>query len=248
MKKITDILSAYDDLIENNQKQIKLLEEAAMRLYKEWFVHLRFPGHETTKIVDGVPQGWEIATVKDMGKVITGKTPSTAKTDNYGNDIPFVKIPDMHGVVYSLKTEIKLSKKGADIQKNKYLPPKSIMVSCIATVGLVCIAFDRCQTNQQINSIVLNDEDNLYYLFFVMKEIKSLLEGVGSNGATMTNVNKTKFENIKLLFPDETVIKKFNVFAEPIFDYILNISKQNEQLIEARDKLLPKLMSGEIEV
>lgn len=247
-RKIANILSAYDDLIENNQKQIKLLEEAAMRLYKEWFVHLRFPGHETTKIVDGVPQGWEIATVKDMGKVITGKTPSTGKTDNYGNDIPFVKIPDMHGVVYPLKTEIKLSKKGADIQKNKYLPPKSIMVSCIATVGLVCIAFDRCQTNQQINSIVLNDEDNLYYLFFVMKEIKSLLEGVGSNGATMTNVNKTKFENIKLLFPDETVIKKFNVFAEPIFDYILNISKQNEQLIEARDKLLPKLMSGEIEV
>lgn len=246
--RIADILSAYDDLIENNQKQIKLLEETAMRLYKEWFVHLRFPGHETTKIVDGVPEGWEIATVKDMGKVITGKTPSTAKTDNYGNDIPFVKIPDMHGVVYPLKTEIKLSKKGADIQKNKYLPPKSIMVSCIATVGLVCIAFDRCQTNQQINSIVLNDEDNLYYLFFVMKEIKSLLEGVGSNGATMTNVNKTKFENIKLLFPDETVIKKFNVFAEPIFDYILNISKQNEQLIEARDKLLPKLMSGEIEV
>ena len=108
-KRIADILSAYDDLIENNQKQIKLLEEAAMWLYKEWFVKLRFPGHEKTKIEDGVPEGWKLTRVKRMGQVITGKTPSTAIVENYGEDIPFVKIPDMHGVIYPLKTEVKLS-------------------------------------------------------------------------------------------------------------------------------------------
>lgn len=247
-KRIADILSAYDDLIENNQKQIKLLEEAAMWLYKEWFVKLRFPGHEKTKIEDGVPEGWKLTRVKRMGQVITGKTPSTAIVENYGEDIPFVKIPDMHGVIYPLKTEVKLSERGANTQKNKLLPPKSIMVSCIATVGLVCIAHEACQTNQQINSIVLNDEDHLYYIFFKMKGIKSLLEGVGSNGATMTNVNKTKFENIELLKPENEILKKFNNLVEPFFSNILALSKQNEKLKEARDKLLSKLMSGEIEV
>lgn len=247
-RRISDILSAYDDLIENNQKQIKLLEEAAMRLYKEWFVKLRFPGYENTKIVNGVPEGWELSTVKGMGQVITGKTPSTAIAENYGKDIPFVKIPDMHDVIYPLKTEVKLSERGANTQKNKFLPPKSIMVSCIATVGLVCITHEVCQTNQQINSIVLNDEDHLYYMFFKMKGIKSLLEGVGSNGATMTNVNKTKFENIELLKPENEILKKFNNLVEPFFSNILALSKQNEKLKEARDKLLSKLMSGEIEV
>jgi len=247
-RRISDILSAYDDLIENNQKQIKLLEEAAMRLYKEWFVKLRFPGYENTKIVNGVPEGWELTTVKEMGQVITGKTPSTVIAENYGKDIPFVKIPDMHGVIYPLKTEVKLSERGANTQKNKLLPPKSIMVSCIATVGLVCIAHEACQTNQQINSIILNDEDHLYYMFFKMKGIKSLLEGVGSNGATMTNVNKTKFENIELLKPENEILKKFNNLVEPFFRNILALSKQNEKLKEARDKLLSKLMSGEIEV
>jgi len=247
-RRIADILSAYDDLIENNQKQIKLLEEAAMRLYKEWFVKLRFPGHEKTKIEDGVPEGWKLTRVKRMGQVITGKTPSTAIVENYGEDIPFVKIPDMHGVIYPLKTEVKLSERGANTQKNKFLPPKSIMVSCIATVGLVCITHEVCQTNQQINSIVLNDEDHLYYMFFKMKGIKSLLEGVGSNGATMTNVNKTKFENIELLKPENEILKKFNNLVEPFFSNILALSKQNEKLKEARDKLLSKLMSGEIEV
>jgi len=247
-RRIADILSAYDDLIENNQKQIKLLEEAAMRLYKEWFVKLRFPGHEKTKIEDGVPEGWKLTTVKEMGQVITGKTPSTVIAENYGKDIPFVKIPDMHGVIYPLKTEVKLSERGANTQKNKFLPPKSIMVSCIATVGLVCITHEVCQTNQQINSIVLNDEDHLYYMFFKMKGIKSLLEGVGSNGATITNVNKTKFENIELLKPENEILKKFNNLVEPFFSNILALSKQNEKLKEARDKLLSKLMSGEIEV
>ena len=246
--RIAEILSAYDDSIENNQKQIKLLEEAAMRLYKEWFVHFRFPGYENTKIVGGVPEGWRVVPVKDMGEVITGKTPSTIIPDNYGGTVPFIKIPDMHDVIYPLKTETMLSERGANTQKSKFLPPKSIMVSCIATVGLVCITHKRCQTNQQINSIILNDEIDLYFMFFKMKGIKSLLEGVGSNGATMTNVNKTKFENIKLLLPQNEIKEKFNIVVEPIFSCIFAVNQQINELKEARDKLLPKLMSGEIEV
>lgn len=247
-QRIVNIISTYDDLIENNQKQIKLLEEAAQRLYKEWFVDLRFPGYENVEIVDGVPEGWQYKKVSSFGSVITGKTPSTAKSQYYGGEVPFIKIPDMHKGIFPLVTEVTLSLEGANSQKNKFIPKNSIMVSCIATVGLVNISIEDCQTNQQINSIVLADERSLYYLYFAMKDLKSLLDGVGSNGATMTNVNKEKFSNLSILCPDTLLLEKYHEYSKPLFDKILNLSKNINYLTEARDRLLPKLMSGEIEV
>lgn len=246
--KIVSILSVYDDLIGNNQKQIKLLEEAAQRLYKEWFVDLHFPRYEDVKIVDGVPEGWTYKRVEEFGEVITGKTPSTSKTEYYGGNIPFVTIPDMHGKVFPLVTEKTLTKVGADTQKNKYLPANTVIVSCIATVGLVNIAVEPCQTNQQINSVILHDDNDLYFFYESMKRIKALLDGVGSNGATMTNVNKTKFSNIKVLYPTEDLVLKYNEFCKPIFDKILALYKAMLISEQSRDRLLPKLMSGEIEV
>lgn len=246
--RIADLLSVYDNLIKNNQKQIKLLEEAAQRLYKEWFVDLRFPGYEGMEIIDGVPAGWKYKIVSEFGEVITGKTPSTSKDDYYGGNIPFVTIPDMHGNVYPLTTEKTLTKLGADTQKNKYLPKNSVIVSCIATVGLVNIAVESCQTNQQINSVILNNDDDLYFFYESMLRIKALLDGVGSNGATMTNVNKTKFSNIKVLYPTEDLVIKYKNFCLPIFEKILALSKAVIKLEQARNRLLPKLMNGEIEV
>lgn len=246
--KIAYILSSYDDLIENNKNQIHLLEEAAQRLYKEWFVDLHFPRYEDAKVVDGVPEGWTYKRVEEFGEVITGKTPSTAKTEYYGGSIPFVTIPDMHGTVFPLVTEKTLTKVGADTQKSKYLPANTVIVSCIATVGLVNIAIEPCQTNQQINSVILHDDNSLYFFYESMKRIKALLDGVGSNGATMTNVNKTKFSNIKVLYPTEDLVMKYNEFCKPIFDKILMLSKGILVSKQARDRLLPKLMSGEIEV
>ena len=247
-RKIGDYLEAFDDLIENNQKQIKLLEEAAQRLYKEWFVDLRFPGYEDVAVIDGVPEGWRYKRVEEFGEVITGKTPSTSKTEYYGGNIPFVTIPDMHGNVFPLVTEKTLTKVGADTQKNKYLPVNSVIVSCIATVGLVNIAVEACQTNQQINSVILQNDNELYFFYESMKRIKALLDGVGSNGATMTNVNKTKFSNIKVLYPVEDLIKRYNELCKPIFDKILALSKSIIKAEQARDRLLPKLMNGEFEV
>lgn len=246
--KIAYILSSYDDLIENNKNQIHLLEEAAQRLYKEWFVDLHFPRYEDAKVVDGVPEGWTYKRVEEFGEVITGKTPSTAKTEYYGGSIPFVTIPDMHGTVFPLVTEKTLTKVGADTQKSKYLPANTVIVSCIATVGLVNIAIEPCQANQQINSVILHDDNSLYFFYESMKRIKALLDGVGSNGATMTNVNKTKFSNIKVLYPTEDLVMKYNEFCKPIFDKILMLSKGILVSKQARDRLLPKMMSGEIEV
>lgn len=246
--RIVNVLGTIDDLIENNQKQIKLLEETARRLYKEWFVNFRFPGYEDTPIVDGVPEGWSLSPISDFGEVVTGKTPSTEKKEYYGGNIPFVKIPDMHGCVYPVITESSLTEAGAKTQINKFIPRNGIMVSCIATVGLVNIAVERCQTNQQINSIILSDERDLYYVFSAMKRLKELLEGVGSNGATMTNVNKTKFASLPVLYPSEELRDSYYSFCKPIFEKIYNLSLSVVGLKKARDRLLPKLMSGEIEV
>lgn len=246
---IADILSAYDDLIENNQKQIKLLEEAAQRLYKEWFVDLRFPGHENTKIVDGVPEGWNECTVESFGTVITGKTPPTSNKEYYTNGkVPFVTIPDMHNVVYPLKTEKRLTIEGAQTQKNKYIPPNSVMISCIGTVGLVSIATEVCQTNQQINSIILNNEDDLYFFYESMLRMKDLMDGLGSNGATMTNVNKSKLEKLIIISPSKDIVKQYNDVCKPLFESALNLSRKNVYLKNMREALLPKLMSGEVEV
>ncbi|RGE13209.1 restriction endonuclease subunit S [Desulfotomaculum sp. OF05-3] len=247
-RKITNILNAYDILIENNKKQIKLLEEAAERLYREWFVDLHFPGYENTEIIDGVPEGWKKQKISEFGEIITGKTPSTTKKQYYGGNIPFVKIPDMHNCVYPIVTEFTLTTEGANTQKNKFIPKNGIMVSCIATVGLVNIAIETCQTNQQINSIVLNDEQDLYYTYFTMKRLKALLEGVGSNGATMTNVNKTKFGNLEVLYPGNNLRKDYFDYCKPIFEKIYALSIGVHKLSQVRDGLLPKLMSGEIEV
>lgn len=247
-RKISDILLKYDDSIKNNRKQIKLLEEVAQRLYKEWFVDLRFPGYENYKIVDGVPDGWTQKKIFDLGEIITGKTPSTSKEQYYGGNIPFVKIPDMHDCVFPITTEVSLTNEGANTQKNKYIPQNGIMVSCIATVGLVNIAIEPCQTNQQINSIILNNEQDLYYVYSSMKRLKELLEGVGSNGATITNVNKTKFGKLEVVYPNDELRKLYYNYCKPIFEKIYALSRSIKKLSQARDCLLPKLMSGEIEV
>lgn len=245
--RIATILSRYDSLIENYQKQIKLLEEAAQRLYKEWFVDLRFPGHENTKIVDGVPEGWEKKSIGEIGTVITGKTPSTSNKENYGGSIPFITIPDMHTGIYPVSS-VFLSEKGAESQSKKYIPQGALIVSCIGTAGLVCITKERCQTNQQINSLILDDKEMLHYMYFVFLSLKEHLNNIGSNGATMTNVNKSKFEGIDIVVPSSCIIRDFSQRTTPYFENIKSLQSQLRLLTEARDRLLPKLMNGEIAV
>ena len=245
--RIIDILSAYDDLIENNRRRIQLLEQAARLLYKEWFVHLRFPGHEHVKITDGVPEGWEPGTIGDLGDVITGKTPSKKKLEYYGNDLPFIKTPDMHGNAIVVHTEESLSEEGAKTQANKTLPPRSILVSCIGTVGAVAFNASPAQTNQQINSIVPASDSITYWAYFMAKELKPLLEGMGG-GATMANVNKSKFSEIKVIIPSKRLLELFSNFAKPAFDQIENLTISNAKLAKARNLLLPRLMNGEISV
>ena len=247
-EKIADLLSAYDELIENNNRRIEILEKTAEEIYKEWFVRMRFPGHENTKFIKGIPEGWEVKRVGDLGRVETGKTPSTKKEEYYDGNIMFVKTPDMHNNMFTLNTEIYLSKEGSDSQPKKLLPKNSIMVSCIGTGGVVSINGELAHTNQQINSIILKDLKLREWTYFTLKSMKKTIELFGATGATMTNLSKGKFQNLKVLYPTDELIIKFNNINKDIFEEIKNLIFQNQNLIKQRDLLLPRLMNGTIEV
>ena len=251
-QKIASILSAYDDLIENNTRRIAILEEMAQMIYREWFVKLRFPGHEEIKMVDSllgkIPEKWEVKKIKDYGEVVTGKTPPKKNKDYYGGDFPFIKTPDMNGSAYVMETGDHLSETGALSQKKKFIPPGSVLVSCIGTLGVVALTRVDSQTNQQINSIIPTNRINSFYLYIKCKSLTSQLNALGSSGATMGNVNKHKFEEIDVLYPGETLLEKFGKFCEPTFNQILNLLRRTQVLRETRDLLLPKLISGELDV
>ena len=247
-KQIGKILSTYDDLIENNNKRIKILEQMAENLYKEWFVRFRFPGHETTEFENGLPKGWKVNRLADYGRVETGKTPSTEVSENYGDEVMFVKTPDMHGNIFTTQTNEYLSKKGHLTQPKKLLPPNSIMVSCIGTAGVVSINSEQAHTNQQINSIILDNQMYLEWLYFTCKSLKNTIELFGATGATMTNLSKCKFENIKVIEPTDNLIYLFHDKTHSLLQEIKNYISMNQNLIKQRDMLLPRLMSGKLEV
>src|SRR5262249_32386442 len=174
-RQIAAILSAYDELIENNKRRIALLEKMAEEIYREWFVRLRFPGHEKVKKVKGVPEGWIIDRVDSIGKVVTGKTPPTSISRYYGEPYLFIKTPDMHGNMFVFESEERLSQAGLDSQPSQTIPEGSICVSCIGTGGIVSITTSKCQTNQQINSVVLRDKSDLEWAFFTLRNLRETI-------------------------------------------------------------------------
>ncbi|GAA4061156.1 restriction endonuclease subunit S [Amphibacillus indicireducens] len=247
-KKITTILSTYDNLIENNNRRIQILEQTAEELYKEWFVRMRFPGYEKTKFDKGIPEGWEVRRIKDLGEVITGKTPPTNDEENYGGEVMFVKTPDMNGNLFTIETESYLSNKGNDSQPKKLIPEGSIMVSCIGTGGVVSINGYPAHTNQQINSIILNKSLEREWAYFTLHSMKGTIELFGATGATMTNLSKGKFENLKILYPINDLVLRYHTLTKGIFSKIKNLNIQNQNLKKQRDLLLPRLMNGTITV
>lgn len=243
--RIVKTISAYDDLIENNQRRIALLEEAARQLYKEWFVRFRFPGHEHVEMIDGVPEEWRRSRVADLGLVVTGKTPSKKVEENFGSDVPFIKTPDMHGQTFIVANEEWLSERGANSQHNKTLPAGSVLVSCIGTIGVVAMTIAAAQTNQQINAVIPRHSHWQFFTYFVLEAIKSKLEAMGG-GATMANVSKSKLEGVPITIAKDSLILGFDDQVRPMFDLIESLAKQNIWLAKSRDLLLPKLMSGAI--
>lgn len=247
-KKIAAVLSAYDELIENNNRRIAILEKMAEELYREWFVRLRFPGHEKVKVEKGIPEGWKIKSLGDIGRIVTGKTPPTKQKKYYTGKYPFIKTPDMHHNIFILHTEDTLSEYGAKLLSKQIIPENSICISCIGTGGVVSVTRKPSITNQQINSVIPTIDSFFPWAFFTIKRQREKILVFGTTGTTMTNLSKGKLSMIPILFPDKRIIKKYHEKANPIFNKILVLSRKNVNLKQSRDLLLPRLISGKLDV
>lgn len=247
MLKVVDILSAYDDLIENNQKQIKLLEEAAQRLYKEWFVDLRFPGHENTKITDGFPEGWRKYKFSDTTSIMGGGTPKTDVKEFYNGNIPFYTPKDSDDSFFAFDTITHISQSGLDNCNSQLYPVNTIIITARGTVGKTTILAVPMAMNQSCYALKCDELNSPYYLFFSLKNEVAALKTMSNGGVFNTIIVKT-FDSICLIAPTQDVLNMFEASVSPIMEQIKTKARQNIILTEARDRLLPKLMSGEIEL
>ena len=258
--KIANILSAIDDKIQINNQINQELEAMAKTLYDYWFVQFDFPDQNGKpykssggkmvyhpELKREIPEGWGVETLKDFeSKIITGKTPSRANSDNFGGEIPFITIGDIRGNTFIYNTSETLTDLGASVQQNKYLPEGSLCVSCIATVGEIGFTTEWSHTNQQINSIVFEDETNRYYLYFALKNYFENANASAKTGNTFANMNKEDFSGIRIILPRNEIKNNFHKMTEPYFAQIKCLQGQNKELTQLRDWLLPMLMNGQV--
>lgn len=241
-RKISRILDSIEEKIKKNEEINENLLQQARTLYQSWFVDYKpFNGDR--------PSDWIYGTIDDLAKeIICGKTPSTKVSEYYGNDIPFITIPDMHGNTYVITTERYLSSYGAESQRKKTLPHNSICVSCIGTAGLVSLTAQESQTNQQINSIIPKEGYSPYFIYLLMETLAVIINNLGQSGSTIVNLNKAQFGKISIIIPTVATIKSFDEIVAPMFESILSNQKENIRLAELRNVLLPRLMSGELDI
>ncbi len=228
-QRIASILSAYDDIIENNQKQIKLLEEAAQRLYKEWFVDLRFPGHESVKIVDGVPEGWSGGKLIKLAEFKRGKTitKSSVKEGNVPVIAGGLEPAYFHNVDNTVAPVITVSASGAN-------------------AGYTALHNNNVWASD-CSFIDSRNCEHIYYVYNFLKTNKNMMLNL-QKGSAQPHVYAKNINELILLIPKEKVLKEYSDKVEVIYKAIFRKNKQISSLREARDRLLPKLMSGEIEV
>lgn len=247
-KRIADILSAYDDLIENNQKQIKLLEEAAQRLYKEWFVDLRFPGHENTKIVDGVPEGWNWCKLEDA---IQFDPKVTLTKERMKQFIPMSALSTSSMVLDESQFTETTSNSGSKFQNGDTLLAR--ITPCLEN-GKTAYVSGLKSDEGAVGSteyIVMRAKTINSYMVYLLARTDDFRQSAinsmsGSDGRQRVKSDKLKM--LDYLHPTSELVEKFENVEKPIFEKIYRLSKQMQQAKQARDLLLPKLMSGEVEV
>ena len=248
--KIVSILKSLDDKIEVNRRINDNLEQQAQALFKSWFVDFEpFKNGEFVESELGmIPKGWRVVELTSFGRIVCGKTPSKTESSYYGGNIPFIKIPDMHNKVFVELSEDNLSQMGDESQPAKRIPPYSILVSCIATVGLVCINTQESHTNQQINTIIPDLPIFRYYLYQKVLSLKDYLINLGRGGTATLNVNTKIFGSIKVVKPTDELLLEYDKLVSPLFNIIEKNQQESRRLASLRDTLLPRLMSGEIKV
>ena len=244
--KIADILSTYDNLIENNKKQIKLLEEAAQRLYKEWFIDLRFPGHETTPIVDGVPEGWEQNTINSIIDLQSGFAFKSADFCDSGK-YKIVTIKNVQDGLFEGQNVSRIDDIPARMPAHCRLGDGDILLSLTGNVGRVCVVNGQNYLLNQRVAKIKSDYTAYAYCLFRSSDMFTAMGNL-ANGAAQQNLSPIKTGQIRILIPPVDLLVRFEVAVSVYMKQMLNLNKQIELLQQARDRLLPKLMSGEIEV
>lgn len=239
--RIVNVLGTIDDLIENNQKQIKLLEEAAQRLYKEWFVDLRFPGHEETPIVDGVPAGWERKSIEDIADYLNGYAFKPSDWGKSGK--PIIKIKELNEGI----TQDTPRNSGENIPVKYIVYPGEIIFSWSATLTAKIWDGEIGLLNQHLFKVTpykgIAREFVLQSILWSLDEFHNL-----TTGSTMKHIQRGKLKQVFVNMPNEKLMKEFGKQTDFCRKKILLLNHKIQLLQESRDRLLPKLMSGEIEV
>lgn len=251
-RKISSILSGYDNMIENNLKRIKLLEEKAQLTYEEWFVKMRFPGYEAAKFneVTGLFEGWEKKTIGEVCKVSGGGTPSRVLDEYWiDGDITWYSPTDLSKAnsLCVLDSSQKITDLGLKKSSAKLLNENSFMMTSRATIGLIALVNKSFTTNQGFINVTPHEEFEKEYLLYNFKYRVEEFKG-HATGATFPELSKSKFNALDIIWPCELSLKQFNKISSVLHTQLFNLTQQNRLLKEARDILLPRLMSGMIDV
>lgn len=246
-RRIADILSTYDDLLENNGRRMALLEQATHQLYREWFVRLRFPGHEHTRITNGVPEGWEKATAFSAMEVLSGGTPKTTVSDYWDGEIPFYTPTDASDTSYVLRTERTITELGLKNCNSHLYDTNTVFISARGTVGKLNLASRPMAMSQSCYALLGKGGISQLFLFCALKEAIEHFKQ-HAVGAVFDAIVVHTFKLIPFTVPAEKSVRLFEEAVAPVFRQVANLMEQNEKLRAVRDLLLPRLMSGEIAV
>lgn len=246
-KRIASVLSAYDDLIKNNQRRVALLEEAARLLYSEWFVHFRFPGHEHVKVIDGVPEGWERNSLFDCVDVLSGGTPKTTEPAYWGDEIPFFTPKDTGDGPYTYDTEKMITEEGLKRCNSKLYDKDTLFVTARGTVGKIRLGQRPMAMNQSCYALQSTTHLDQAFLYFGVTEQVNYMKS-HAVGAVFDAIIVDTFKKIPFLLPEKAIADEFSEIAKNALRQIDVLSSQNRQLTKARGLLLPRLMDGRLEV
>lgn len=244
---IGSTLAAYDDLIENNRRRMARLEEVARLLYREWFVRLRFPGYEHTRIIDGVPQGWERKTALESIQVLSGGTPKTSMPDYWDGEFPFYTPKDATDGIWVTRCERTVTELGLKNCNSKLYPRETVFISARGTVGKLNMAQCSMVMSQSCYALVGKDHLTQPFVYSAMQSAVDALRQQAV-GAVFDAIVVDTFKRINLLIPSLAMLRLFDETVRAMFDQVENLTLQNQKLRASRDLLLPRLMSCEITV
>ncbi len=248
-KTIATILSNYDDLVENNSKRIKILEDTAQKIYKEWFVDFKYPGHETATFKDTelgkIPSDWKITQIKSEFKTVLGGTPSRNNSEYWGGEIPWLSSGKTNELRIITESEF-ITELGLKKSSTKLMPKYTTLLAITgATLGQVSMIGAAMCANQSVVGII-NDKYQEYIFYMIKNNISDLI--LKASGGAQQHINKDIVNDMSFIMPKSNILENFEKIVKPINDNIFILLYKNKKLQQVRDLLLPSLIRGEIDV